>query len=196
MHCISIKVLLFLGSTFSVLDAISYGYNRGDSRENNGGYHGGRSNKKEQKYYQDIYIAQLFPKELEFGHVKETPFSWEQRFEKINLDDNRHQGKAKWNDPKSGYGEFYYDFNHSNDEENSKDDEEKEDGKKQSLHDILSDGRNLLEKGEVEFIDGKSFDTLANGQNGQSYHGGNYKAAPNSGNQRNSISGDKYKSKY
>lgn len=103
--------------------------------------------------------------------------------------------QAKWNDPKSGYGEFYYDFNHSNDEE-SKDDEEKEDGKKQTLDDILSDGRNLLEKGEVEFIDGKSFDTLGSGQNGQNYHGGNYKAATNSGNKANSIAGDKYKSKY
>ncbi|GJQ72522.1 hypothetical protein Trydic_g3593 [Trypoxylus dichotomus] len=196
MDSLYIKVLFCLGVYSSVIESVSYkgddkdGYNQ----ENNYGYYGSRPSKKEQNYYQDIYIAQLVPKELEFGHVKETPFSWEQRFEKIDLDQNRHQGKAKWNDPKNGYGEFYYDFNHHDgdgDGKERKEEEENQEGKKQTLEDILADGRKLVEKGDVEFIDGKSYDSFSNAQQG--YHGGNYKAGPTSGNQPNAIISAKYK---
>ncbi|KRT84506.1 hypothetical protein AMK59_519 [Oryctes borbonicus] len=195
MDYLHVKVLLFLGIYCSAIESVSYtgddkdGYNQGNVY----GYYGSRPNKKEQKYYQDIYVAQLEPKEVEFGHVKETPYSWEQRFEKINLDQNRQQGKAKWNDPRNGYGEFYYDFNNHDDGHEGKKGkgEEIQEGKKQTLDDILADGRKLLEKGEVEFIDGKSYDSLSNGQQG--YHGGNYKAEPASGNQPNAITNERYK---
>lgn len=40
-------------------------------------------------------MAQLSPEELEFGHVRETPDDWEQRFEKINLNNRTHQGKVQ-----------------------------------------------------------------------------------------------------
>lgn len=39
-------------------------------------------------------MAQNKPDEIEFGHVCETPEDWEQRFEKINLQDKQHQGKV------------------------------------------------------------------------------------------------------
>lgn len=44
--------------------------------------------------FRDIYIAQNKPEELEFGHVRETPTDWEQRFEKLNLDNLNRQGKV------------------------------------------------------------------------------------------------------
>lgn len=44
----------------------------------------------------DIYMAQHKPDEIEFGHVCETPDDWEQRFEKINLQDKQHQGKVSY----------------------------------------------------------------------------------------------------
>lgn len=36
----------------------------------------------------------MSPQEIEFGHVRETPDDWEQRFEKINLENLAHQGKV------------------------------------------------------------------------------------------------------
>lgn len=39
-------------------------------------------------------MAQLTPDEIEFGHVCENPDEWEQRFEKINLAEHKHQGKV------------------------------------------------------------------------------------------------------
>lgn len=45
----------------------------------------------------DFYQVQLSPTLLEFGHVKETPDDWEQRYERKNMAENRHQGKVKNN---------------------------------------------------------------------------------------------------
>lgn len=42
----------------------------------------------------DIYMAQLKPEEIEFGHVCESPHDWEQRFEKINLAEHSRKGKV------------------------------------------------------------------------------------------------------
>lgn len=42
----------------------------------------------------DIYVAMEKPEELSFGHVKETPHDWEQRFEKLNLKNLNRQGKV------------------------------------------------------------------------------------------------------
>lgn len=93
--------------------------------------------------------------------------------------------QVKWNDPKHGYGEFYYDFGQQDKGEDKSEDEDKSEEKKQTLDDILADGKKLLEKGEVEFIDGKSIDSVSNGR--QNYHGGNYKADPNLNNKNNAV---------
>lgn len=45
--------------------------------------------------YRDIFTSQLSPHELEFGHVMENDHRWEERYEKKDLKDNRHQGKVK-----------------------------------------------------------------------------------------------------
>lgn len=42
----------------------------------------------------DIYLAQLAPLIWEFGHVRETPDDWEQRFEKIDAGEHTHRGKV------------------------------------------------------------------------------------------------------
>lgn len=39
-------------------------------------------------------MAMEKPDQLEFGHVRETPKDWEQRFEKINLENLNRQGKV------------------------------------------------------------------------------------------------------
>lgn len=39
-------------------------------------------------------MAQESPEELEFGHVRETPHDWEQRYEKMNLRNLKRQGKV------------------------------------------------------------------------------------------------------
>lgn len=44
--------------------------------------------------YRDIYIAENAPGEIEFGHARETPDEWEQRFEKINDNTHSRQGKV------------------------------------------------------------------------------------------------------
>ncbi|XP_065173543.1 uncharacterized protein [Atheta coriaria] len=64
------------------------------------------------KYFQDLYMAQESPEELEFGHVRETPHDWEQRYEKMNLRNLKRQGKVRWGDKHGGYGEHYWDYNH------------------------------------------------------------------------------------
>lgn len=39
-------------------------------------------------------MAMVKPGELQFGHVSETPHDWEQRFEKIDLENLKRQGKV------------------------------------------------------------------------------------------------------
>ncbi|KAJ6642296.1 hypothetical protein Bhyg_07243, partial [Pseudolycoriella hygida] len=86
-------------------------------------------------YFQDIFTSKLSPYELEFGHVMENDDGWEERYEKKDMKDNRHQGKGnqdhyieqhelsvpkngtfqkrvRWNDKRGGFGELYYDLNH------------------------------------------------------------------------------------
>ncbi|XP_066259798.1 uncharacterized protein [Euwallacea similis] len=68
---------------------------------------------KPQKYFQDVYVAKNNPKELEFGHVFENLNDWEQRFEKLNLENLNRQGKVRWGDKNGAYGEHYWDYNHA-----------------------------------------------------------------------------------
>ncbi|XP_067000047.2 uncharacterized protein [Anabrus simplex] len=65
------------------------------------------------KYFQDFYLFKSGPHEIEFGHVCENPDEWEQRFEKKDFKNNRHQGQARWGDKHGGYGEHYWDYNHA-----------------------------------------------------------------------------------
>lgn len=44
--------------------------------------------------YRDIYTAQMSPFTLEFGHVMDNPFGWEERYEKQDRKNHRHQGKV------------------------------------------------------------------------------------------------------
>lgn len=39
-------------------------------------------------------MAMEKPDQLEFGHVRETPYDWEQRFEKLDLATLKRQGKV------------------------------------------------------------------------------------------------------
>ncbi|KAL0266355.1 UNVERIFIED_CONTAM: hypothetical protein PYX00_008925 [Menopon gallinae] len=71
------------------------------------------SDTSKENYFQEIYMLQSAPKQIEFGHVYENPNEWEQRYEKKDFDRNRHQGKVRWADKKGGHGEHYWDYNHS-----------------------------------------------------------------------------------
>lgn len=44
--------------------------------------------------HRDIFTSQLSPMTLEYGHVMENPFGWEERFERKDLENQRHQGKV------------------------------------------------------------------------------------------------------
>ncbi|KAJ9580679.1 hypothetical protein L9F63_024146 [Diploptera punctata] len=65
------------------------------------------------KYFQDFYMLQSGPLQIEFGHVCENPNEWEQRYEKKDLAKHRHQGQVRWGDKHGGYGEHYWDYNHA-----------------------------------------------------------------------------------
>ncbi|XP_055607190.1 uncharacterized protein LOC129754949 [Uranotaenia lowii] len=64
------------------------------------------------KYFQDTYCEQKSPLELEFGHLYETNDGWEERYERQDHKNHRHQGKVKWADKNGGFGEHYWDLNH------------------------------------------------------------------------------------
>lgn len=42
----------------------------------------------------DIFSEQLTPYNLDYGHLMENPSGWEERYERKNLKDHRHQGKV------------------------------------------------------------------------------------------------------
>lgn len=44
--------------------------------------------------FRDIFTALLNPDELEFGHIMENPFGWEERYERKDAKNQRHQGKV------------------------------------------------------------------------------------------------------
>lgn len=44
--------------------------------------------------FRDIFTSQLTPDQLEFGHIMENPFGWEERFERKDSANQRHQGKV------------------------------------------------------------------------------------------------------
>lgn len=46
------------------------------------------------KNHRDQFSIQYSPFELEFGHISETPLSWEERYERQDLANQRHQGKV------------------------------------------------------------------------------------------------------
>ncbi|XP_053674521.1 uncharacterized protein LOC128724824 [Anopheles nili] len=64
------------------------------------------------QYFQDTFQLQKSPLELEFGHLFESNDGWEERYERQDHQNHRHQGKVKWADKKGGFGEHYWDLNH------------------------------------------------------------------------------------
>ncbi|XP_045477591.1 uncharacterized protein LOC123682830 isoform X1 [Harmonia axyridis] len=134
------------------------------------------------KYFQDIYMAQHKPGEIEFGHVSETPNDWEQRFEKINFEDNNRQGKVRWGDKHGGYGEHYWDYNHAghdgHDGEESSHNEQyaayEEEGESVPVPTYADNSRGKREQlnQDVEFISPKARSLVLSGVSGK--HGGNY----------------------
>nr|XP_022910428.1 uncharacterized protein LOC111421495 [Onthophagus taurus] len=170
-----VKVLLILSvliGAFATKNDKDYDYHR-KSPQRKRKNHRDQDNNKDldekkdvKKYFQDIYSAQLIPDEKEFGHVFEDPLRWEQRFEKIHLDNNRHQGKVKWGDDKGGYGEYYFDFNHGGGED---DDGDKENEKNDEKTNKKGDDIDLYHHDDVEILPGYDFKDKA------PYHGGNYK---------------------
>lgn len=45
-------------------------------------------------FISDIYIGHLSPFHMEFGHIMENPFGWEERFERKDMKLHRYQGKV------------------------------------------------------------------------------------------------------
>ncbi|XP_046980332.1 uncharacterized protein LOC124545452 isoform X1 [Schistocerca americana] len=74
------------------------------------------------KYFQDFYMLLYGPLQMEYGHVCEDPERWEQRFERRDFQNHRHQGQARWGDKHGGYGEHYWDYNHAGHHEDGGDD--------------------------------------------------------------------------
>ncbi|RZC36828.1 uncharacterized protein BDFB_011843, partial [Asbolus verrucosus] len=134
------------------------------------------------KYFQDIYMAQHSPDEIEFGHVCETPQEWEQRFEKINFHDRKHQGKVRWGDKHGGYGEHYWDYNHAGhghdggEETQQKEEYVAYDESKQAPNYLAANRgkRQPNVDGDVEFINDNARSLVLSGLTGK--HGGNYKS--------------------
>lgn len=46
------------------------------------------------RFIRDIFSEQLTPYNLDYGHLMETPSGWEERYERKNLKNHRHQGKV------------------------------------------------------------------------------------------------------
>uniref|UniRef100_A0A182PJY7 Secreted protein n=1 Tax=Anopheles epiroticus TaxID=199890 RepID=A0A182PJY7_9DIPT len=67
---------------------------------------------EDSQYFQDTFQFQKSPLELEFGHLFESNDGWEERYERQDHQNHRHQGKVKWADKKGGFGEHYWDLNH------------------------------------------------------------------------------------
>lgn len=44
--------------------------------------------------FRDLFVEKKSPLEIEFGHISETPKGWEERYERQNHKENRHQGKV------------------------------------------------------------------------------------------------------
>ncbi|KAG5898514.1 hypothetical protein JTB14_038468 [Gonioctena quinquepunctata] len=140
------------------------------------------------KFFQDIYVAMEKPDELEFGHVRETPNDWEQRFEKINLQNLKRQGKVRWGDKHGGYGEHYWDYNHAGHGHDGDGDESQHNEEYAAYEDesqnvpVLShlessqrEKRHPEPLKDVEFINDRAKSLILEG-NGQK-HGGNYRKA-------------------
>ncbi|XP_030754399.1 uncharacterized protein LOC115881160 isoform X2 [Sitophilus oryzae] len=135
------------------------------------------------KYFQDMYVAQNNPKELEFGHVAENLNEWEQRFEKINLDNLNRQGKVRWGDKNGGYGEHYWDFNHAgqgDDEEGKESQQNEESSEGGETQETLNSYQVLPREkrnpdDDVEFISDQAKSSILNDRTPK--HGGNYRKA-------------------
>nr|XP_023015970.1 uncharacterized protein LOC111505405 isoform X1 [Leptinotarsa decemlineata] len=138
------------------------------------------------KFFQDIYVAMEKPNELEFGHVRETPNDWEQRFEKINLENLKRQGKVRWGDKHGGYGEHYWDYNHAghghdgdsgesqlNEEYAAYEDESKHVPVSARPENTLREKRQPALLEDVEFINDKAKSSILGGK--VQKHGGNYR---------------------
>ncbi|XP_060523153.1 uncharacterized protein LOC132700059 isoform X1 [Cylas formicarius] len=134
------------------------------------------------KYFQDMYVAQHNPKEIEFGHVCENPNDWEQRFEKINLENLNRQGKVRWGDKHGGYGEHYWDYNHAGHHDGSG--EESQQSETYEEYEETKDAPRILPASirgkrnpddEVEFISENARSAILDGRAPK--HGGNYRKA-------------------
>lgn len=58
----------------------------------------------------DIYSKNTFPYLFEYGHIYETPHAWEERFEDLDLINNRNRGKVLWHEKNGAYGQQYWDL--------------------------------------------------------------------------------------
>ncbi|XP_050298065.1 uncharacterized protein LOC126737277 isoform X1 [Anthonomus grandis grandis] len=160
------------------------------------------------KYFQDIYMAQHNPKEIEFGHVFENSNDWEQRFEKINLDNLSRQGKVRWGDKHGGYGEHYWDLNHaghggeSDAEETEQSDIYAEYPQETQTSNVLLNPNNQRTfsrskrnpDDDVEFINEKAKSIILNDRTPK--HGGNYRNAKKSRSKRSTTNKYYFKNKY
>ncbi|XP_057653647.1 uncharacterized protein LOC130892306 isoform X1 [Diorhabda carinulata] len=139
------------------------------------------------KFFQDIYVAMDKPDELEFGHVRETPNDWEQRYEKLNLENLNRQGKVRWGDKHGGYGEHYWDYNHAGHNHDGEGDESRQNSEYAEYEEtkhvpVISspqqqtsrDKREPTPSNDVEFINDKARSLILDGN--VKKHGGNYKA--------------------
>ncbi|XP_066137637.1 uncharacterized protein [Euwallacea fornicatus] len=154
---------------------------------------------KPQKYFQDVYVAKNNPKELEFGHVFENLNDWEQRFEKLNLENLNRQGKVRWGDKNGAYGEHYWDYNHAghnqqeesdiNTGDSSKEVQIKGESQEESgnvpayQHQVVRLKRNPDE--DVEFINDAARSSALDSRAPK--HGGNYRRSKESRPKRNSY---------
>ncbi|CAH1988157.1 unnamed protein product [Acanthoscelides obtectus] len=143
------------------------------------------------KFFQDIYMAMEQPGQLEFGHVAETPKYWEQRFEKLNLDNLHRQGKVRWGDKNGGYGEHYFDYNHGGAEDPGSEHYKPEyailasqyaEDESQDVPAGIEGGHYHRHRGkrqihrDVEFINDRARSLILEGGTMQK-HGGNYRKA-------------------
>ncbi|XP_053666070.1 uncharacterized protein LOC128715213 [Anopheles marshallii] len=89
-----------------------FAYERSDALPSGRADADNRGATQDDQYFQDTFQFQKSPLELEFGHLFESNNGWEERFERQNHQNHRHQGKVKWADKKGGFGEHYWDLNH------------------------------------------------------------------------------------
>ncbi|XP_041771413.1 uncharacterized protein LOC121593258 isoform X2 [Anopheles merus] len=89
-----------------------FAYERSDVEPIERGVSNQPGKQEDSQYFQDTFQFQKSPLELEFGHLFESNDGWEERYERQDHQNHRHQGKVKWADKSGGFGEHYWDLNH------------------------------------------------------------------------------------